>query len=354
MKGNVEVDHGLELMLKNIHPSDEERKSLKVDGLFMDESIDDRGPFKSTIKTSSCSKKSDFDDIKMLKNKLELVISTQELLASNFIALRSFVDLNFKFLLTVIQDIQKKVTIIYDRPSVEVKTSNNIDDLDSDYDAAAATDDDDNDDKGLLESENIETESANGDESGEDRGDGSADDDECDDKVGADASAIGEVQGDVVAGSEDDKSKDVDNVKGKEVDIKGDNFFKGLSQLEIDDDPVILTGLEAVTKIKVPNSIPAEVVEKRDANVSNEEEDDTVACTPLLDKRKCAPALKSPLVDFQSVDLKTSLIELMCSGSQSAGDERDFKIVTYVKGLRTLDDSFSNPVSPELEAKFDE
>ncbi|XP_060970128.1 uncharacterized protein LOC133037239 [Cannabis sativa] len=62
---------------------------------------------------------------------------------------------------------------------------------------------------------------------GEDRGDGYVDDDVFDDKVGADAFAIGVVQGDVVVGSEGDTSKDVDSVKGKEFDIKGDDFFQG-------------------------------------------------------------------------------------------------------------------------------
>ena len=46
-------------------------------------------------------------------------------------------------------------------------------------------------------------------------------------------------------------------------------------------------------------------------------------------------------------------MELMSSGSQSAGDDRDFKMVTYVKGLYALNDSFADPVSPEIEAKFD-
>uniref|UniRef100_A0A803PJ56 Uncharacterized protein n=1 Tax=Cannabis sativa TaxID=3483 RepID=A0A803PJ56_CANSA len=146
---------------------------------------------------------------------------------------------------------------------------------------------------------------------GEDRGDGYVDDDVLDDKVGADAFAIGVVQGDVV----------------------------GISQLEIDDDQVVLAGLEAVAKIKVPDSFPNEVVEKSDVNVSKEEEDDTVAYTPLVDKRKRASTLKSPFVDFGSSDLKTTPMEFMSPGSQIE-DERDFKIVTYVKGLYALDDSF--------------
>ncbi|XP_060959599.1 uncharacterized protein LOC133030763 [Cannabis sativa] len=46
-------------------------------------------------------------------------------------------------------------------------------------------------------------------------------------------------------------------------------------------------------------------------------------------------------------------MELMSSGSQSAGDDRDFKMVTYVKGLYALNDAFADPVSTEIEAKFD-
>uniref|UniRef100_A0A803PJV1 Uncharacterized protein n=1 Tax=Cannabis sativa TaxID=3483 RepID=A0A803PJV1_CANSA len=107
---------------------------------------------------------------------------------------------------------------------------------------------------------NIEIESTDGDPSGEDRGDGSTDDNHYYDKVGADASAVGEVQGVVVACSEDDNSKDVDNVKGKEVDVKGDDFFNGLSQLEIDDDQVIFVGLEAVAKINTRRAIRKPVV----------------------------------------------------------------------------------------------
>ncbi|KAM6556203.1 hypothetical protein CsatB_003222 [Cannabis sativa] len=46
-------------------------------------------------------------------------------------------------------------------------------------------------------------------------------------------------------------------------------------------------------------------------------------------------------------------MEVMSSGSQSGGDERDFKMVTYVKGLYTLNDIFVDPVSLEIRAKFD-
>uniref|UniRef100_A0A803NIP3 Uncharacterized protein n=1 Tax=Cannabis sativa TaxID=3483 RepID=A0A803NIP3_CANSA len=40
----------------------------------------------------------------------------------------------------------------------------------------------------------------------------------------------------------------------------------------------------------------------------------------------------------------------MSSGSQLAGDERSFKIVTYVKDHYALDDIFSGLVSPKLKA----
>uniref|UniRef100_A0A803PKK1 Uncharacterized protein n=1 Tax=Cannabis sativa TaxID=3483 RepID=A0A803PKK1_CANSA len=52
----VQDDHGLELMLENIHQTVEERKSLKLDGLFLDESIDDRGSLKPTFESGSSSK----------------------------------------------------------------------------------------------------------------------------------------------------------------------------------------------------------------------------------------------------------------------------------------------------------
>uniref|UniRef100_A0A803PSE7 Uncharacterized protein n=1 Tax=Cannabis sativa TaxID=3483 RepID=A0A803PSE7_CANSA len=94
----------------------------------------------------------------------------------------------------------------------------------------------------------------------DDRGDGSTDDNHYYDKVGADASAVGEVQGVVVPCSEDDNSRDVDNVKGKEIDVKGDDFFNGLSQLEIDDDQVIFASLEAVAKINTRRAIRKPIV----------------------------------------------------------------------------------------------
>ncbi|KAM6587273.1 hypothetical protein CsatA_009878 [Cannabis sativa] len=46
-------------------------------------------------------------------------------------------------------------------------------------------------------------------------------------------------------------------------------------------------------------------------------------------------------------------MEVMSSGSQSGGDERDFKMVTYVKGLYALNDIFADLVFREIKAKFD-
>ncbi|KAF4350443.1 hypothetical protein G4B88_015873 [Cannabis sativa] len=151
----------------------------------------------------------------------------------------------------------------------------------------------------------------------------------------------------------DKNVKDVEKPKGDESRLKGDDFFDGLSQLEIDDDQVVLAGLEAVGKIHVPAPNPDVVCQKSDALHTDEETEDTVSDTPLLDKRKRAPALKSPFVDFGSADVESTPMELMSSGSQSAGDDRDFKMVTYVKGLYALNDAFADPVSTEIEAKFD-
>ncbi|KAF4380403.1 hypothetical protein F8388_024696 [Cannabis sativa] len=154
-------------------------------------------------------------------------------------------------------------------------------------------------------------------------------------------------------GGSDKNVKDVEKPKGDESRLKGDDFFDGLSQLVIDDDQVVLAGLEAVAKINVPAPNPDVVGEKSDAIHTDEETEDTVSDTPLLDKRKRAPALKSPFVDFGSADVGSTPMELMSSGSQSAGDDRDFKMVTYVKGLYALNDAFADPVSTEIEAKFD-
>ncbi|KAF4374890.1 hypothetical protein F8388_015896 [Cannabis sativa] len=144
-------------------------------------------------------------------------------------------------------------------------------------------------------------------------------------------------------GGSDKNVKDVEKPKGDESRLKGDDFFDGLSQLVIDDDQVVLAGLEAVAKINVPAPNPDVVGEKSDALHTDEETEDTVSDTPLLDKRKRAPALKSPFVDFGSADVGSTPMELMSSGSQSAGDDRDFKMVTYVKGLYALNDAFADP-----------
>ncbi|KAF4349262.1 hypothetical protein F8388_024229 [Cannabis sativa] len=144
-------------------------------------------------------------------------------------------------------------------------------------------------------------------------------------------------------GGSDKNVKDVEKPKGDESRLKGDDFFDGLSQLVIDDDQVVLAGLEAVAKINVPAPNPDVVGEKSDAIHTDEETEDTVSDTPLLDKRKRAPALKSPFVDFGSADVGSTPMELMSSGSQSAGDDRDFKMVTYVKGLYALNDAFADP-----------
>ncbi|KAM6546316.1 hypothetical protein CsatB_027052 [Cannabis sativa] len=103
----------------------------------------------------------------------------------------------------------------------------------------------------------------------------------------------------------------------------------------------------------LPDSNPSVAVEKAPAIASDEEVDDTVTYTPLLNKRKRASTLKSPFVDFRSADVSSTPMEVMSSDSQSRGDERDFKMVTYVKGLHALNDTFADPVSPEIEAKFD-
>ncbi|KAF4358433.1 hypothetical protein F8388_018297 [Cannabis sativa] len=156
---------------------------------------------------------------------------------------------------------------------------------------------------------------------------------------------------DNAVGGSDEKAKDVEKPKGNESGLKGDDFFDGLSQLEIDDDQVVLVGLEAVHKIHVPQPNPNVAGQKSAVLHTDEETEDTISDTPLLDKRKRAPALKSLFVDFGSADVGSTPMELMSSSSQSAGDDRDFKMVTYVKGLYALNDSFADPVSPETEAK---
>ncbi|KAF4366353.1 hypothetical protein G4B88_026680 [Cannabis sativa] len=153
-------------------------------------------------------------------------------------------------------------------------------------------------------------------------------------------------------GGSDKNVKDVEKPKGDESRLKGDDFFDGLSQLEIDDDQVVLAGLEAVGKIHVPAPNSDVVGQKSDALHTDEETEDTVSDTPLLDKRKRAPALKSPFVDYGSADVGSTPMELMSSGSQSAGDDRDFKMVTYVKGLYALNDAFADPCRGENVPPF--
>ncbi|KAF4388084.1 hypothetical protein F8388_014767 [Cannabis sativa] len=102
---------------------------------------------------------------------------------------------------------------------------------------------------------------------------------------------------------------------------------KQILKLEIDDEQVVLAGLEVVGKINVPESNPSVSVEKVAAIPSDEEVDDTVTYTPLLDKRKRAPALKSPFVDFGSAIVSS----------------------TPMEGLYALNDTFANLVSPKIE-----
>ncbi|KAM6597285.1 hypothetical protein CsatA_007809 [Cannabis sativa] len=341
LKGKIFDLSSNKLKIKNICPTDEERQKLQLEGLFLDESIDDRGISKQTFENGSSSKKSDSDDIDLMKSKLEMVISNQASLAEDFISLRCFVDLNFKSVMTVIKDIQQKVNVIHRRPSDEGKSSDELVTQDSDDD-----DDDDaeDDEKELPDPKNIDSYS---DELVKDGGD--ADDA---DKVVNDVPASDVNPSEAVGGS-DERAKDVEKLKANESRLKGDNFFDGLSQLEIDDDQVVLAGLEAVRKIHVQQPNPDVVGEKSAAIHTDEETEDIVSDTPLLDKRKRAPALKSPSIDFGLDDVRSTPMEVMSLGSQSAGDEKDFKMVTYVKGLYALNDSFADPVSPEIEAKFD-
>ncbi|XP_060963962.1 uncharacterized protein LOC133033275 [Cannabis sativa] len=347
LKGKIFDLPSNKLKIKNICPTNEERQKLQLEGLFLDESIDDRGISKQTFESGSSSKKSDSEDIDLMKSKLDMVISNQASLAEDFISLRCFVDLNFKFVMTVIKDIQQKVNAIHRRPSDEGKSSDELVTQDSDDD----DDDDDaeDDEKELPDPENIDFDSDNGDELVKDGGD--ADDA---DKVVNDVPPSDVNPSEAVRGS-DERAKDVEKPKGNESGLKGDNFFDGLSQLEIYDDQVVLAGLEAVLFVffRSPNPIQMLLVKVRLPLHTDEETEDTVSNTPLLDKRKRAPALKSPFVDFGSADVGSTPMEVMSSGSQSTGDDRDFKMVTYVKGLYALNDSFADPVSPEIEAKFD-
>ncbi|KAM6556292.1 hypothetical protein CsatB_003311 [Cannabis sativa] len=346
LKGKI-FDLPLE-KIKNMRPTDEERQQLQLDGLFLDESIDERGVAKQSFEGGSSSKKSDSADIDWMKSKLEMLSSNQSSLAEDFISLRCFVDFNFKSVMTVIKDIQEKVNAIHRRPSDEGKSSDELVTQDSDDDAADDDDDDaEDDEKQLRDPENIDSDSDDGGELVKVGGDA----DDADKAVTAVPSADVNPSEDV--GGSDKNVKDVEKPKGDESRLKGDDFFDGLSQLVIDDDQVVLAGLEAVAKINVPAPNPDVVGEKSDALHTDEETEDTVSDTPLLDKRKRAPALKSPFVDFGSADVGSTPMELMSSGSQSAGDDRDFKMVTYVKGLYALNDAFADPVSTEIEAKFD-
>ncbi|XP_030506077.2 uncharacterized protein LOC115720994 [Cannabis sativa] len=120
LKGKI-FDLPLEkLKIKNMRPTDEERQQLQLDGLFLDESIDERGVAKQSFEGGSSSKKSDSADIDWMKSKLEMLISNQSSLAEDFISWRCFVDFNFKSVMTVIKDIQEKVNAIHCRPSDEV------------------------------------------------------------------------------------------------------------------------------------------------------------------------------------------------------------------------------------------
>ncbi|KAM6577607.1 hypothetical protein CsatB_029444 [Cannabis sativa] len=259
--------------------------------------------------------------------------------------IRMVLVFDLRFIFGFFLDTQEKVNVIYDRPSIEVKSSDEFVTQNSDDDDV--DDDDEDDDTGLLDPKNIDTDSDDGDELGKDGGDASGVD-----KVVGNVPVVDVIQIEVVAGSEE-RIKDVENVKTKESGVKGDDFFNGLSQLEIDNEQVVLASLEVVAKINVPNSDPNIVVEKEDAIASDEEADDTVTYTPLLDNRKRAPSLKSPFVDFGSGDVSSTPMEVMSSGSQSGGEERDFKMAMYVKGLYALNDSFSDLISPEIEAKLD-
>ncbi|KAM6560944.1 hypothetical protein CsatA_030183 [Cannabis sativa] len=346
-KASASAEVRTELKIKNMCPTDEERQKLQLDGLFLDESIDDRGVAKQSFESGSSSKKSDSADIDLMKSKLEMVISNQASLAEEFISLRCFVDLNFKSVMTVIKDIQEKLNAIHRRPSDEGKSSDELVTQDSDDDGDDDDDDDEDDEKELPDPENIDSDSDDGGELVKVGGD--VDDA---DKVVTDVAPADVNLSEAVGGS-DENAKDVEKPKGDESRLKGDDFFDGLSQLEIDDNQVVLAGLEAVGKIHVPAPNSDVVGQKSAALHTDEETEDTDFDTPLLDKKKRAPALKSPFVDFGSADVGSTPMELMSLGSQSAGDDRDFKMVTYVKGLYALNDAFVDPVSLEIEAKFD-
>ncbi|XP_060968825.1 uncharacterized protein LOC133036291 [Cannabis sativa] len=247
LKGKI-FDLPLEkLKIKNMRPTDEERQQLQLDGLFLDESIDERGVAKQSFEGGSSSKKSDSADIDWMKSKLEMLSSNQSSLAEDFISLRCFVDFNFKSVMTVIKDIQEKVNAIHRRPSDEGKSSDELVTQDSDDDPDDDDDDDDaeDDEKQLPDPENIDSDSDDGCELVKVGGDA----DDADKAVTAVPSADVNPSEDV--GGSDKNVKDVEKPKGDESRLKGDDFFDGLSQLVIDDDQVVLAGLEAVAKINV-------------------------------------------------------------------------------------------------------
>ncbi|KAM6567092.1 hypothetical protein CsatA_026220 [Cannabis sativa] len=235
--------------IKNIGPTDEERQKLQPEGLFLDESIDDRGILKKTFESGSSSKKSDSEDIDLMKSKLEMVILNQASLPEDFISLRYIVDFNFKSVMTVIKDIQQKVNAIHRRPSDEGKSSDELVTQDSDDD----DDDAEDDEKELPDTENIDFDSGDGDELVKDGGD--ADDAN---KVVNDVPPSDVNPSEAIGGS-DERAKDVEKLK-----------------LEIDDDQVVLAGLEAVRKIHVPQPNPDAVGQKLAAIHTDEETNDTV------------------------------------------------------------------------------
>ncbi|XP_060959414.1 uncharacterized protein LOC133030628 [Cannabis sativa] len=237
-------NYAVQLKIKNMRPTDEERQQLQLDGLFLDESIDERGVAKQSFEGGSSSKKSDSADIDWMKSKLEMLSSNQSSLAEDFISLRCFVDFNFKSVMTVIKDIQEKVNAIHRRPSDEGKSSDELVTQDSDDDPDDDDDDDDDaedDDKQLPDPENIDSDSDDGGELV---------------KVGGDAMMptrsffcpFADVNPSEDVGGSDKNVKDVEKPKGDESRLKGDDFFDGLSQLVIDDDQVVLVAWRSLLK----------------------------------------------------------------------------------------------------------
>ena len=131
--------------------------------------------------------------------------------------------------------------LIQGKSSDELVTQDSDDDPDDDDD----DDDAEDDEKQLPDPENIDSDSDDGGELVKVGGDA----DDADKAVTAVPSADVNPSEDV--GGSDKNVKDVEKPKGDESRLKGDDFFDGLSQLEIDDDQVVLAGLEAVGKIHV-------------------------------------------------------------------------------------------------------